>query len=209
MGTRLDVQELLEIRELQLREAMQIACMGTWEWDVPAGVVTWSPELRRILGVENDLPGTARNFLDLVHPEDRPWAERAMHESLRTGITYNIPFRIVRPDGTTRIVRGRAVTTRFEDGKPVHMVGVIQDMGSGAACGDFAEESALLERMSERERQVLDQVVRGSTSKEIAAALHLSPKTVDSYRSRLMAKIGVEDLVGLLRFSIRHGLTLL
>jgi two-component system invasion response regulator UvrY len=41
---------------------------------------------------------------------------------------------------------------------------------------------------------------------EIGADLHLSPKTVDSYRSRLMAKLGVRDVQGLVRFAVRTGL---
>jgi DNA-binding NarL/FixJ family response regulator len=63
--------------------------------------------------------------------------------------------------------------------------------------------------MSGRERQVVILVAQGGTSKEIAKALDLSPKTVDTYRSRIMSKLGVEDLAGLVRFSIRHRLTAL
>jgi len=64
-----------------------------------------------------------------------------------------------------------------------------------------------LERLSAREREVVQQVVEGKSSAEIAHALHLSPKTVDTYRSRAMAKLGVEDLAGLVRFAVAHGLT--
>lgn len=65
---------------------------------------------------------------------------------------------------------------------------------------------AALDALSARERQIIVLVVRGGSSAEIAAALHLSPKTVDSYRSRLMAKIGVSDVPALVRFAIRAGL---
>ncbi len=60
--------------------------------------------------------------------------------------------------------------------------------------------------LSVRERQVVTMVVNGHSSSEIAAALHLSPKTVDSYRSRLMAKLGAADVTALVKLALRHGL---
>ncbi len=63
-----------------------------------------------------------------------------------------------------------------------------------------------LERLSRRERQVLGLVVSGLTSKEIAARLDIAPASVDTYRSRIMVKLGVEDLPGLVRFAILHGI---
>lgn len=67
-------------------------------------------------------------------------------------------------------------------------------------------DAAALGALSGRERQVIMLVVNGRTSAEIAEELHLSPKTVDSYRSRLMAKVGVKDVQGLVRFAVRAGL---
>ena len=64
-----------------------------------------------------------------------------------------------------------------------------------------------LERLSSRERQVLQLVAEGRTSAEIAALVHLSPKSIDTYRSRLMRKLGVEDIAALVKFAIRHGIT--
>ena len=63
-----------------------------------------------------------------------------------------------------------------------------------------------LETLSQREREILKLVAEGETSREIAERLSISPKTVDTYRSRLMSKIGVKNLAGLVKFAIRHGL---
>lgn len=68
------------------------------------------------------------------------------------------------------------------------------------------DDQAALDSLSVRERQMAELVVRGRSSAEIGALLHLSPKTVDSYRSRLMAKLGVGDVPALVRFAIRVGL---
>lgn len=64
-----------------------------------------------------------------------------------------------------------------------------------------------LERLSDREREVLQLVVEGKTSAEIADILSLSPKTVDTYRSRIMEKLGIGDLPRLVKFAIQHGIT--
>lgn len=64
----------------------------------------------------------------------------------------------------------------------------------------------LLQRLSARERQILALVVRGRTSASIALQIGLSPKTVETYRSRLMDKLEVPDVTGLVRFAIRAGL---
>lgn len=69
-----------------------------------------------------------------------------------------------------------------------------------------ATGSAAVDQLSPRERQILLMVARGASSAAIGAALHLSPKTVDTYRSRLMAKLGLHDLASLVRWAIREGL---
>jgi DNA-binding NarL/FixJ family response regulator len=70
-----------------------------------------------------------------------------------------------------------------------------------------AETKSPLERLSPREREILQLVVEGKSSAEIADMLFLSPKTVGTYRSRLMQKLGIDDLPSLVKFAIQHGLT--
>jgi DNA-binding NarL/FixJ family response regulator len=64
-----------------------------------------------------------------------------------------------------------------------------------------------LERLSRREREVLHLTVAGSSSAEIGLRLSLSRKTVDTYRSRIMEKLGVSDLTGLIHFAVEHAMT--
>ena len=68
------------------------------------------------------------------------------------------------------------------------------------------KQADALKKLSERERQVLILVVEGRTSKEIARIVGVKPASVDTYRSRIMAKLEVADLASLVRFAIRHGL---
>lgn len=67
-------------------------------------------------------------------------------------------------------------------------------------------EHSPLEALSSREREILQLVADGKTSREIAKSLDISPKTVDTYRSRLMRKINVENMTGLIKFAILHGI---
>ena len=72
---------------------------------------------------------------------------------------------------------------------------------------EIAQAKSPLAGLSPREREVLQLVVEGRSSAEIASVLFISPNTVDTYRSRLMRKLGVSDLPGLVKFAIQHGLT--
>jgi DNA-binding NarL/FixJ family response regulator len=75
----------------------------------------------------------------------------------------------------------------------------VQGLTEGAGADPFA-------LLSPRERQIVVMVVRGQSSAAIGREIHLSPKTVDTYRSRLMSKLGVTDVTALVRLAIRHKL---
>jgi DNA-binding NarL/FixJ family response regulator len=63
-----------------------------------------------------------------------------------------------------------------------------------------------LEQLSDREKEVLQMVAEGKTSSEIAGILFLSVKTIETYRSRIMQKLGLKDVPSLVRFAIEKGL---
>ncbi len=69
-----------------------------------------------------------------------------------------------------------------------------------------AAEKSPLETLSAREREILKLVLEGKSSAEIGKQLFLSAKTVETYRSRMMRKLGISDLPGLVKFAIQHGL---
>jgi len=64
-----------------------------------------------------------------------------------------------------------------------------------------------LDSLSPRERQILQLIAEGKTSAEVGAMLFLSPKTVDTYRSRMMHKLNIGDLPNLVKFAIQNGIT--
>jgi DNA-binding NarL/FixJ family response regulator len=75
-----------------------------------------------------------------------------------------------------------------------------------AAPENYYEDEGPLDRLSTRERDVLRDVVAGSTSVDIARRLCLSRKTVDTYRSRIMAKLGVSNRSALIRIAMEYDL---
>jgi DNA-binding NarL/FixJ family response regulator len=71
---------------------------------------------------------------------------------------------------------------------------------------DGGETIGPLERLTPRQREVLQLVAEGDTTKEIARKLSLSVKTVEMHRSHLMAALDIHDIAGLVRYAIRIGL---
>ncbi len=71
------------------------------------------------------------------------------------------------------------------------------------------ERRTPLERLTPRQREVLQLIAEGGSTKEIAAKLDLSIKTVESHRAQLMHRLGIHDVPGLVRYAIRAGLVAL
>jgi DNA-binding NarL/FixJ family response regulator len=83
----------------------------------------------------------------------------------------------------------------------------VSDQVIGACLTQKEEFRDPLSVLSHREREVLQLVVEGKTSAEIAGTLFLSVKTIETYRSRLMQKLGIKDIPGLIKFAIQQGIT--
>jgi DNA-binding NarL/FixJ family response regulator len=71
----------------------------------------------------------------------------------------------------------------------------------------YAARRSDIDYLTPREREVLRLIVEGRSNAEAAAILGLSPRSVDTYRARLMDKLKIEDLPSLVKFAIRHGIT--
>ncbi|KIH75984.1 two component transcriptional regulator, LuxR family [Geoalkalibacter ferrihydriticus] len=74
---------------------------------------------------------------------------------------------------------------------------------------DPAREASPLDRLSAREREILQLLAEGRNAREVAKMLSVSPKTIESHRHNIMQKLGVESSSDLIRLAIREGLTTL
>ena len=70
----------------------------------------------------------------------------------------------------------------------------------------LAHQKTPLESLSERQREILQLIAEGQTTKAIALFLNLSPKTVEYHRAKLMERLGIFDVPGLVRFALQSGL---
>ena len=111
-----------------LEEAQRIAHVGSWERDIATGALWWSDESCRILGIEpGTFAGTLDAFLEFVHPDDRHLATPS-DAVLAAGTIFESEYRVIRPDGTIRVIHEIAEVIRDTDGRPVRLMGTTQDM---------------------------------------------------------------------------------
>lgn len=122
------VEEQLRRRERQLAQAQQIARVGSWEWDPATGVLECSAELYRVYGLPQGAPVSFEVYLSLLHPEDRPEANRIVREAFRTERPFHFEHRILRPGGDMRWVEGRGEIVYEDDGRVSRWVGTSQDI---------------------------------------------------------------------------------
>ena len=116
-------------RQSQLANAQSIAGLGSWEWDVATDTLEWSDELCRIHGLEpGTQPTTFAGFKALLHPDDRGMVEAAVAEAHATGQTFAFRHRIVRPDGSVRVLQGHGEVVFGADREVAQMHGTGQDI---------------------------------------------------------------------------------
>lgn len=112
----------------RLEEAQRIGQIGHWEWNIADGTLTWSEQVYRLFGLPPDPPiASYETFLRAVHPEDRDNLVAAVDRGLASG-AYQMHHRVVWPDGTVRHVQEMAHVTYDAAGKPLFMVGTVQDI---------------------------------------------------------------------------------
>jgi PAS domain S-box-containing protein len=136
-------EEALKESQRRLEEAQRIAHVGHWERDLETRRITWSNEIYCILGLplERDSPRT--EWLDAVHPEDRPRLSVAIEEMLRGDRRLDMEFRILRPNREVRFLHSQGDVIRDERGRPVRMFGTAQDITERKLAEDSLREALL------------------------------------------------------------------
>jgi PAS domain S-box-containing protein len=112
-----------------LEESQRSARVGSWEWDVETGALTWTEELYRIYGLDPEAGEvTFEQYQTLLHPEDRDPVLDAVARATESAAPFEFDHRIVRPDGTVRTVHGRGRAIVDRSGAVVRMIGSAQDI---------------------------------------------------------------------------------
>ena len=119
----------IEAVNTKLTEAQRLAHIGNWEWDIVGDKITWSDELYRIFGlVPREFEASFQTFVRYIHPEERDHVSKIIQDAFVNHQPFNFYHRVVRPDGTIRILHGRGEVTMNEDGQPISMAGTAQDV---------------------------------------------------------------------------------
>ena len=139
----------LALRDRLIAEAQRLAGLGWWTWEAGADRVTWSDELYRIYGLEPGAFGASfAAYLERVHPDDRAHVRANVERAVATGDPFAFEERVVRPDGTVRVLRSAGEVLRDPDGS-VRLLGVCHDVTERVEA-----EGALRRAYDEMERRV-------------------------------------------------------
>jgi len=131
----------LVLSEERLDLAKSIAQIGTWAIDdLTTGRATMSNGLRALYGLPPDVPTGYEDFLALVYPEDRVRVEAAVARAVEIGGSFEVEYRLRRPDGETLWLLGRGDVVSDDQGKPVRVLGVAMDVSERKAADREREE---------------------------------------------------------------------
>ena len=160
-GTHKDISDRKKAEEANLQltrkyqEAERIAHIGSWEFDVLRGTITWSDELFRIYGKK---PSKALSFNELVkqiHPEDIEAFLEVVERAMTEGTSYQIDHRIIRPNGEIRYINSKGQAVRTKSGYVLRLLGTAIDITDR-----FLAEAALRES-EQRFRAIFEQAAIG------------------------------------------------
>jgi PAS domain S-box-containing protein len=183
---RRQMEAALRRSEATLAEAGCMAHLGAWEVefvirdDVWANPLRWSDEVYRIFGYEpGSVAVTHELFVARVHPKDRRRVATRVAQAIAQHKPYSLEHRIVRPDGTERIVFEHAQIVFDERGQPLRIVGAVQDITERKEVEEQLQQLSeqLEQRVAERTAQLralAEQLTRAEERerRRVAQVLH-------------------------------------
>jgi PAS domain S-box-containing protein len=150
------IEKALITSEEQLREAHRLAHIGIWSWIAKTDTVTWSEDLYHIAGLDPLLPAPAFAEHDKIYaPESLILLKDAVGRALKTGETYQIELKLIRPDGTTRWTKAFGGPIYGSKGKITGLHGTLLDIT------DIKMADEEIRRLNESlERQVTERTAK-------------------------------------------------
>jgi PAS domain S-box-containing protein len=124
-------EEALLQSEAALKQAQQVAQVGSWIWHVQSNQLEWSDEMYHIFGIEKEnFSGDLSEVINrAIHPEDRTIVERSNLSVVKDNKPIPVEYRVIWPDGTVHLVWAEAGKLILDDeGKSVTLTGIVQDI---------------------------------------------------------------------------------
>ncbi len=127
--TQKNLEEELQINLNLHKKAQSMAKIGHWFWNIETGGLKWSDEVYNIFGYKKDkIQPSYPFFLRSIHPDDSEMVINAVNNAVEKGIKYSVERRITQPDGNIRYVHEEGDLEYDINGKPVSMMGTVQDI---------------------------------------------------------------------------------
>ena len=143
---------------ITIEQAQEISGIGYWEFDIQKERLTWSNQVYKIFGLDqNTFDANFNSFLSCIHPDDREAVKHAYLNSLETRESYEIQHRIVLSDNTIKYVIEKCETYYEKSGIPIKSVGYIQDVT------DSVTARIKLEASQKKFKAISDQTAEGIT----------------------------------------------
>lgn len=118
----------LRRRETQLNELHAIFKLGSWDWDIHSGSITWSPEMYQIFGVGSDFKPEPASVRAMLTPMDPAMRERIDRGEQFPESIHRVLYQVRQPDGRVRLVEISGTASHDEAGNSLRMIGVMQDV---------------------------------------------------------------------------------
>jgi PAS domain S-box-containing protein len=126
---RQQVEAELRQSEEHLRLALSATRMGTWNWNIQTGKISWSDNLEALFGLEpGEFDGSVEMFAARLHQDDRDRVLAAVDHAVATREDYEIEFRVVYPNGTIRWALSKGKVFYDKNGQPIQMGGIDLDI---------------------------------------------------------------------------------
>ena len=188
-AARLRYADELSLVQARLKEAQRIAGIGNFVWSITTNQLWWSDELYHLFKVQPTSSGPSYDtFLEHVHFDDREAVDSRIQQALLDRKAYSIEYRIVRSDGSERIVNERAEVGLDEHGLPIRIAGTVLDITERKRAENEIRHHAAF------------QMLLASLSSDLSRA---KPEDIGRHVNASLATIGERydfDIIGFWRF---------
>lgn len=133
--------EHVQASERRMLEAEQIAQMGEWELNIATGQAKWTDQIHHILGTDPSQEVGPAFLSTVVNPDDWPGVSASLKAAMEKGEKHEMEYRVYRPSGEERWLYCKAHRDLDENGKPIKLTGIAQDITERKQAEIYLRES--------------------------------------------------------------------